>query len=406
MDFVGTGKRLSSTDYSNAAHAIGVPVATIQGVVDVEAAGKGFDASKRPKILPEPHLFYKALGAGPARDKAVKLGVAYPKWGTKPYPPTSDENYQRLEVMCSIDETKALESTSWGLTQILGSNHTDAGFATVQDMVTAYKTGEGAQLLAFVHLIQTWGLADELQRRDAKDFAKGYNGPAYAKNGYDTKLQKAWAARDKQQPAPTTNSTPTDHRLPAATLITTPAVAEEDITDPATVKKVQDKLRDLGYYQVGVSDGDKTPQGMTEAAILDFRNRNNLPLKPSIDQQLLDALATAQPKPLDPNRDKITTADVRSNSDSLVAPTLKKTFIQKIAAWIIGIPAFVGTFVTGTLNFLGDATDKLNNVKDFLGDIPLWVWGIVIFGVAALLYLSAHRIDKDQVDMVKKGAVT
>lgn len=37
------------------------------------------------------------------------------------------------------------------------------------------------------------GLADALRARDWPAFARGYNGPGYRRNAYDTKLAKAYA---------------------------------------------------------------------------------------------------------------------------------------------------------------------------------------------------------------------
>lgn len=36
-------------------------------------------------MLFEPHVFYRLLGKGAKRDAAVSAGLAYPKWGMKPY---------------------------------------------------------------------------------------------------------------------------------------------------------------------------------------------------------------------------------------------------------------------------------------------------------------------------------
>jgi hypothetical protein len=132
MDFHGTGARLTPRDFAEAAAMIRVPVATIRGVVEVEAAGKGFDADNRPKILTEGHIFYRQLGRGLKRDRAVKEGLAWPGWGDKPYPKTSDACYERLARMMAIDATAALKSCSWGLAQIIGLNHKDVGYPTVQ----------------------------------------------------------------------------------------------------------------------------------------------------------------------------------------------------------------------------------------------------------------------------------
>ena len=51
---------------------------------------------------------------------------------------------------------------------------------------------EEAQLDLFANYIKTVFLDDELRGLDWKGFARGYNGPAYAKNQYDIKLKNAF----------------------------------------------------------------------------------------------------------------------------------------------------------------------------------------------------------------------
>ena len=59
MDLVGSGRRLSSAELLAAANKLGVDVATLRAILQVETAGAGFDAKKRLKLLFEPHIFYK-----------------------------------------------------------------------------------------------------------------------------------------------------------------------------------------------------------------------------------------------------------------------------------------------------------------------------------------------------------
>ena len=49
------------------------------------------------------------------------------------------------------------------------------------------------QLRHMASFIRSAGLLDEIQRKDWAGFAKGYNGPQYAVNKYDTKLADAYA---------------------------------------------------------------------------------------------------------------------------------------------------------------------------------------------------------------------
>lgn len=199
MNLVGTGRRLAPYDYERAAGTIGCEVAAIKAVVTVEAAGAGFDARNRLKVLPEPHYFCKLL-SGAKRDQAVEAELAYPKWGTRPYDTTQDARYARLERMMAIDAEAALDSCSWGMGQIMGANAEVCGFRNSADMVTAFLDGEGRQLDGIVGFIIGSNLAGALARRNWAAFAKGYNGPRYAENLYDAKLTTAYRKHASLQP--------------------------------------------------------------------------------------------------------------------------------------------------------------------------------------------------------------
>lgn len=67
-----------------------------------------------------------------------------------------------------------------------------------------------------------------------------------------------------------------------------------------SVLAVQKRLRELGYFEVGVPDGKYGPR--TRAAILAFRADNSLPLSPEIDVQLEKALSSAPPRAVAPER--------------------------------------------------------------------------------------------------------
>src|ERR1700754_5043488 len=126
--FAGAAKRLDDLDLPKLGARIGVGEDEIHAFLDVETRGHGFDAQGRPVILFEPHVFYRNL-SGAKRAQAVALGLAYAKWGERPYP---KDSYPRLKAACAIDEAAALKSASWGLGQILGENFEAAGFHSVQ----------------------------------------------------------------------------------------------------------------------------------------------------------------------------------------------------------------------------------------------------------------------------------
>lgn len=188
--FVGKATPLADIDLPRIGHTIGVGEDEIHAVMEVEASGGGFDRLKRPKMLFEPHVFYRNL-AGAERTRATSLGLAYAAWKPGAYP---SDSYPRLMQAMAINETAALKASSWGLGQILAENHRAAGYATPQAMVLAFcNGGEAEHLAAMVRFIVANGLDDELRRHDWAGFARGYNGAQYAKHGYDKKLAAAFA---------------------------------------------------------------------------------------------------------------------------------------------------------------------------------------------------------------------
>jgi hypothetical protein len=74
----------------------------------------------------------------------------------------------------------------------MGSNARPAGFDSAAAMVAAMRGGEDAQILAMARFLRSSKLHHALQRRDWAAFARGYNGPAYARNQYDIKLEQSY----------------------------------------------------------------------------------------------------------------------------------------------------------------------------------------------------------------------
>ena len=55
------------------------------------------------------------------------------------------------------------------------------------------RSGVAGQIELMVRFVEKAGLVKTLQDRDWKSFARYYNGPAYAKYGYDKKIAAAFA---------------------------------------------------------------------------------------------------------------------------------------------------------------------------------------------------------------------
>ena len=194
---------LRNNDLVVAAERLGVPLASIYAVNEVESKGKGFLDNGKPVILFERHIMYRQLasprnaGDDPAELKrhAGQLAVATPAL-VNPKPGGyigGTAEHQRLAMARLIDDTAALESASWGAFQIMGFHWKRLGYASVQDFVEAMSAGESQQFDAFTRFIETApALHKALRARKWAEFAKIYNGPDYLRNLYDTKLQRAY----------------------------------------------------------------------------------------------------------------------------------------------------------------------------------------------------------------------
>jgi len=190
-DFKGMAATLQIEEVIGLAQENDIEPAALRAVIAVEAAGSGFDKQGRPKILFEPHIFHRLL-SGDERQTAIDAGIAYPKWGMQPYPKGSDAQYARLEAASEINQSVALKSASWGMGQIMGSNHNLAGYGDVETFVFACMDSEAKHVAMMISFIKNAKLLGAIQNLDWAAFARGYNGPAYAKNQYDVKLAAAY----------------------------------------------------------------------------------------------------------------------------------------------------------------------------------------------------------------------
>jgi LysM repeat protein len=183
-------RTLTAADWQRAATSLGVDVAAIQAVANVEAPGSGFLADGRPKILFEAAQFGRLTGD---RYNASHPNISSAEWDRSLYVGGAGE-YDRLAEARALNETAALQAASWGRFQIMGFNHRAAGFDNVQDFVRAMQRGEGQQLDAFVNFIKADpAMHRALQNHDWTSFASAYNGPGYAANSYDTKIAAEYA---------------------------------------------------------------------------------------------------------------------------------------------------------------------------------------------------------------------
>ncbi|MFZ5702465.1 MULTISPECIES: N-acetylmuramidase family protein [Pseudomonadota] len=202
---------LTLADFRTAAATLGCTSAQIRAVWEVESGGGWFtdvrsdilaldgpggflDGPHLPKILFEAHVFDRQT-AGRYRHSHPNLSSRV--WNRKLYIGGQGE-YVRLWKAMQLDRHAALMSASVGGAQIMGFNHRLAGFDTVEAYWEAMKVSEAAHLRAFATFIENRGLVKALKAvsnnpEDCIAFARGYNGPGYARNNYHVKIAQAHA---------------------------------------------------------------------------------------------------------------------------------------------------------------------------------------------------------------------
>lgn len=187
-------KELIEQDYVNAASRLNAEVAAVKAVATVESNGGGFLPDGRVKVQYEPHVMYQRLKAKYGQARADRELAAHPDLvALKPGSYQSlDKEDKDMGRATGIDRDCALESASWGAFQIMGYHWKTCGYASLQQFVNQQYTAAG-QLDTFIRFIlANSALQRALKARDWAAFAKGYNGPAYAKNQYDTKMKAAY----------------------------------------------------------------------------------------------------------------------------------------------------------------------------------------------------------------------
>ena len=182
---------LSEDDLKKAARNLGIEVATVKAVRQVEARGTGFK-DEWPVILFERHIFWKRLkehGKNPADYREGNEDILSPRSGGYL---GGVKEHDRLNRAKKIDTAAALESASWGMFQIMGFHWKSLGYSSIGQFVKRMQRSEADHLDGFVKFVTSEKLARFLKNRDWAGFARRYNGPAYKRNEYDTKLAKAY----------------------------------------------------------------------------------------------------------------------------------------------------------------------------------------------------------------------
>ncbi|MFK5977982.1 MAG: N-acetylmuramidase domain-containing protein [Rhizobiaceae bacterium] len=241
------------------ASELNIESAALKAVVQVESAGRlsvNIAGRKEPLIRFEGHYFYKLLPLI-KRNMALAQGLASAKAGAVKNPFTQKGRWRLLRRAIKINRAAALESVSWGLGQVMGSHWRWLGYASIDALVVEARDGVAGQVRLMARYITKANLTDKLRAHDWAGFARAYNGPAYRKYKYHTKLARAYDSFSAGGPQ--------KHLKNKMAMLQYGSTGN-------SVTELQKNLSSLGYFLI--SDGDFGPA--TERAVSQFQQEHHL----------------------------------------------------------------------------------------------------------------------------------
>lgn len=194
-------KRLTEEDYREVASRLGIEVATIKAVVEVEAgpSHEGFFKAGLPLINFDMSMFRKFAGKnGINLSKYYNShAVVFSRPSAARYGSTQAAQQERLRVARTIHPDTAIEGCFWGMFQIGGFNWRKCGCKSIEEFVERMSRSEREQLELFADFITNSGMLQHLRNKNWSAFARIYNGASYASRGYHTRLANSYARNRK-----------------------------------------------------------------------------------------------------------------------------------------------------------------------------------------------------------------
>lgn len=191
--------KLTDNDYKKVAEELGIDIATMKAVVEIEAgsAHQGFAEPGIPLVNFDLVIFKRFMRkAGKSYAKYTK-SAAFQRPNTKKYGSYGKAQWARLESARKIDKEIAEKATFWGMFQIGGFNWKQCGCKSLDEFISRMSESEAEQLELFAQFCKTNNLVRYLKAHDWNNFAYRYNGPGYKKRNYHIKLRQAHSKHSK-----------------------------------------------------------------------------------------------------------------------------------------------------------------------------------------------------------------
>lgn len=179
---------VSEADIESLANRLECTPKQLRAVAKVESGGSAFDRFGRPKILFERHLFHRFTGG--------RFGIS--PWNNPKGGGYNEDSWMKLTNAACQDAGSAFAAVSWGKFQVLGMHWDKLGYPSALEMAYTTVTSEAAHYEMLARYVENFGLKSALQKLSTSPasnvaFAKAYNGPAYERFAYHTKLAQAMA---------------------------------------------------------------------------------------------------------------------------------------------------------------------------------------------------------------------
>ena len=383
-----------------AARANGIEPAALCALVEVETGGKLFEQDGRtPQFLYERHVAFREAKAVSATVLAAfqGAGLAIPKWDRAAQYKDQRTSAQRLDLIArakAIDEETALRAASWGLGQTMGNLAPALGFASARAMVAHQSTIAG-QIDCMVREVKRSHLVEPMNCRDWRHVARLYNGAGYEANQYDTRLADAFQRWTRRLETIAPGGLPRDP-------------PPEQALSPDEVREVQQRLRDLGYAEVGTPDGQWGTR--TTGALCALQAHEGLPVSGHFDAATRDALVTASARAIPRERSDADAGDLKGAGSTTVRNAEHITAMGRLLKWLgLGGAGAAGADNSGVLDRIRDVTDSFAQVRDLFGtvsDVAGWAvthWWVFALVAGAFVAIKSQRIVAARLDDHRTG---
>ena len=196
---------------STEAPKLGLDPRVVRAVMQAESGQRPFGPDGRVVLRFEPHVFarltaQKALGT--TRRPTAAQVAQFGKVVLNPGMTQINEGRKRTGGQAAewetfgrasaIDADAAIQSTSFGLGQIMGFNYRLAGYASPKAMFDAFASSGTEQVMGMLRMISNVPVQlNALRNKDYPAFVASYNGAPVGtvhNNGYVTRMQAAYAA--------------------------------------------------------------------------------------------------------------------------------------------------------------------------------------------------------------------